>query len=481
MKTCTLPVIVLLVAGVAGCGEEPQPAADGPYPKTAEPDERQKAAIAESEELKGRVSLDRTSPDRPVTPTRDQAVGVLRDIQSVIEAGVVWRHERADGKRLLSEIHSALEAGEQHSRDFEAEVNVLKHFHRAPEWDGKRFKGQVRSLFEKRAFLPPVIQELSEDGAWGRADELFDKARLRRRVALHEVKADDCYALVLENGKAEAILHWNGERLTILHYSEPAVRESLDKFVMDMVRETQSEDGSARALSHYHLRNLGPHAEGAIAAISQSLPHDINAAVTLWKIDRRSSVSVPPLVDALADTSLPARHRAMAADGLGIIGPPARDAKATLHAAMGEKQSKLRVSAAWAFWKTTGDSKSTRPVLLELLEDGDLNVFFAAAKTLGEMGWDKKSLAALVVALQANPRRAFASRRLTQTLVEALASDDAGTRKEAIVALSKIGGPETLVRDALTKALEDKNPEVRVQAAEALKNYRSEYAEPVVQ
>jgi HEAT repeat protein len=223
-----------------------------------------------------------------------------------------------------------------------------------------------------------------------------------------------------------------------------------------------------------------------LPAISKLLTHDdrwhrIQAAITLWKIDRRSSVSVPPLMNMLADTKLAVRNRAMAAEGLGIIGPQASGAKATLFAAMGEKQSRLLVSAAWALWKTTGDSKSTRPVLLDLLKDDNLNVFSIAAKTLGEMGWDKESLVALVAAVEADSDRTFSMRRLTQKLVEALISHDVEIRKEAIVALSKIGKPEKLVRDALKKALEDKDPEERAQAEEALKNLRSDNGKPVDQ
>ncbi|MBN2129416.1 MAG: HEAT repeat domain-containing protein, partial [Sedimentisphaerales bacterium] len=389
-RTWMPPVLLLLSVGLVGCGQSPPPVVN-----------------------------------RPGTPTRDQAVEVLSQIQSAIDAGVVWRHELDDGKRLFSEIQSAIEAGEEHSGDFEARVNLLKHFHRAPEWNGKRFQDRVIFLLSRQALSPAAIRDLSKHGAWGRADQLFDKDRLRRRVALHEVKADDCYALVLENGKAEAVFHWNGKTFTILHYSEPAVRDVLNMSVGESVRDTQSKDGSARALSHRILGDWGPDVKNTIPAISKLLTHDdpwqrISAAVTLWKIDRLSSVSVPPLVSVLADAKLDASHRAMAAEALGIIGPQASGAKAALGAAMGEKPPKLRMSAAWALWKTTGDLQSTRPVMLDLLQDGNLDVFFGAAKTLGEMGWDKESLSAFVAALQANPSRATGVLQLRQTLVAAL-------------------------------------------------------------
>jgi hypothetical protein len=444
-----LAVIPLLVAGLAGCREEPQQAADEPKPEAAKSDEGSDATVGEIKKLDTRVVSDDSSPDGLVTPTRDQAV------------------------RVLSKVQSAIKAGEQHSKDFEAEVNVLKHFHRAPEWNGKRFKGEVSGLLQwrflsgepgepgvPRAFLPPVIAELSQHGAWGRADELFDKGRLRRRVALHDVKADDCYALVLKNGKAETIFHWSGKIFTILHYSEPAVRQNNDSFVMKTVEGMPNRDGSGHALSHYHLGNYGPHAEIAIPAISEWLTHDdpwhrISAAITLWKIDRRVSVSVPPLVNMLADAKLDIRHRAMAAEGLGIIGPQASAAKASLLAAMGEKQSRLRLSAAWALWKTTGDLKSTRPVMLDLLEDGDIDNSFVAAKTLGEMGWDKESLTVLSAVLGADPDRIYLARRLKDSLVEALASDDVEIRKGAVAVLSKVEPHEKSVSDALEKAWEE--------------------------
>jgi HEAT repeat protein len=90
------------------------------------------------------------------------------------------------------------------------------------------------------------------------------------------------------------------------------------------------------------------------------------------------------------------------------------------------------------------------------------------------MGWDKESLAAFVASLQADPKRIFpSSYELADNLVEALTSNDVEIRKGAVVALSKIVEvyePEQSVRDGLKKALQDKDPEVRLRAAEALQN-----------
>ncbi len=449
-----LPVILLLVAVLAGCGQDSQQAADESNPEATEPDASQEASITENKKQSGRFLYNEDRPDMMVAPTREQAVKVLNAIQSTIKA-----------------------------KDFEA---LLKHFHACPQWDAKRSESQVRSLLlvggsppRQQSLLPSVIEELSQDGEWGRADELFDKERLRRRVAFHNVKADDCYSLVLKNGKAETIFHWNGKEFTILHYSEPVIKERLGKDVEKCIHGIQGKDNSGRALSFYLLGQMGPDAESAIPEILKLLIHDdrsyrIEAAILLWKIDRLSSASVPPLLDELADTKSNVYSRVMAAEGLGIIGPQASGAAAKLRSAMGETQPELRLSAAWALWKTTGDSKSTRPVMLDLLNDSNLNVFFGAAKTLGEMGWDKESLAAIIAALESDPDRSFTMRQLTQDLVQTLTSEDVEIRRKAIVVLSKNGEPEQLVRDALKKALKDEDPKVRDLATEALKNLRSD-------
>ncbi|MDP6636744.1 MAG: substrate-binding domain-containing protein [Phycisphaerae bacterium] len=280
---------------------------------------------------------------------------------------------------------------------------VLAQFHRAPEWSFLRGRGQVIHLLKNGAFVPALLKELAGDGQWGRAEKLFGKERLRRRAVLHGVKPDDCYALMLKNGKAEAVFWWNGQRLLILHYSLPAARKPYEEYVRaasQRLMQRASGSDSKRGADCSGLGNMGPKAEDAIPAISKLLASDdqysrVQAAIALWRIDRKSLVSVPPLIEALANATLDVKTRALAAEGLGIVGPRARSAELTMLAAVDEKAPILRVWAAWALWKTTGDPKPALPVMFELLKDPNPQVSDLAAKTLGEMGLDSKSLAGL--------------------------------------------------------------------------------------
>lgn len=371
-------------------------------------------------------------------PTRDQAVAILDDFRSAFKTGDVEK--------------------------------VTGHFHRAPEWSAKQFENKSYFLFE--AFAGDVhdakdddlsgIESLERTGSWGPAGELLDKDHVRRWTLLHGVKPGDCHALVSNEKPAEVIFHWNGAKLTILHYSDPATKEALREYLDEGMEGIHGSEPTGIAMSFSMLAMLGPNAEAAIPTLSNHLQHDdaearLRAAITLWKIDRKATVSVPPILEVLADGQLRTGARTMAAECLGSMGPAAKSAAKELRAAMNEGDAKLRATSAWALWKTNRETDATLPVFLDLLSDPKGT--YIAEKAIVEM----------VEAFQADPARRNSRHRLVQQVIDASSSKDLRSRRTAVTILGKIGAREEAVREALEKALQDEDIPVRVGASQALK------------
>ena len=168
-------------------------------------------------------------------------------------------------------------------------------------------------------------------------------------------------------------------------------------------------------MSFFLLANLGPDAETAIPALSKSLTNDnadirMRAAITLWKIDRKAAISLPPLLAVLTDKEMRSSDRSMAANCLFSIGPDAKSAVAALTAAMGEDDLKLRTVCAAALWKIAGDWGATIPVLMLSLKGEDFNAYDIAARTLAE----------IISTLREDPAREALDEQLTRQISEAL-------------------------------------------------------------
>lgn len=380
-----------------------------------------------------------------VPPARDYAVSVLQEIKSAIKT------ENAEP--------------------------VFKHFHHAPEWNKKRFEDRVvYNFFEnflteednvKEEWDVSAIEELVRQGIWGPAIGMIDKDRLRRRAALHRINPDACYALALKDGRTKAVFHWDGAKLTILHYDDAARRDFFQEYISDLLEGIQGTDGSGIVLSFYHLANFGPDAEAAIPALSKYLTSDntemrMRTALALWKIDRKTTVSLPPLLTVLTDKELPASTRSMAVECLFSIGPDAKSSAPALAAAMGEDDFKLRMVCAAALWKIVGDSDSTIPVLIESLKGEDLNASSGAGRTLAE----------IISTLREDPVRKAVAERLTRKILKISTNEEVRIRIAAIEVLAQIGGGNPSISEALKKALNDENVRIRASAARAIEDYK---------
>lgn len=273
--------------------------------------------------------------------------------------------------------------------------------------------------------------------------------------------------------------------------TEEAKKKLIEQCIRQMTES--SADGAGKAMSFHMLQKLGPDAKSAVPALTKALDHEdsyvrIQSAYTLWKIDQQAK-AIPLLSKALKDTEIKPQDRAMAASSLGEIGPPAKAALPALIEATKDQEAQIRVSAAWALWTVDQQSELAKPVLIDALNNDDLNVFSSAAWALGEIGFDEPGLIALGEAMRDDPtrnskapaaRRALTARRALPGLANALNSNGAGIRREAISVMSLMsetisafGSRHTGARAAiiaLTKTKkDDEYPAIRAAAAELLK------------
>ncbi len=270
--------------------------------------------------------------------------------------------------------------------------------------------------------------------------------------------------------------------------AETPSTEAKEKLIEQCIRQMTepAADGAGKAMAFQMLQELGPDAESAVPALTKALDHEdsyvrIQSAYTLWKVDRQAK-AIPLLSKALKDTEIGTRERAMAASALGEIGPSAKAALPALREATKAQEAQIRVNAAWALWAVDQQSELAKPVLIDAIKGGDLNVFSAAAYSLGEIGFDKPGLTALNETIRADSKKnySFVLHRSLPALANALKSHDAEVRKEAIsvmallsqtisVRASKGDSGARAAITAVTKALKDEDPAVRAMAAEAIK------------
>jgi HEAT repeat protein len=229
---------------------------------------------------------------------------------------------------------------------------------------------------------------------------------------------------------------------------------SADEATVSLLVRVLWEDGPVRAKAAQLLGEIGPPGKEAVPSLvnvlnGSDLEARIQAALALWKIDRRAHEVVPVLVSALKSLA-PRQGSALnlnepfgaspsaravppcqlAADALGQIGPDAQAAVPALAELLRMPQFSLcRPSYAHALWKIDrGAASLAVPPLIELL-DGSAPVRLPgraasalrkdAVTVLGDMG---------VQAREALP-----------SLRKALADPDDAVRAEAAAALKKMG------------------------------------------
>jgi HEAT repeat protein len=208
-----------------------------------------------------------------------------------------------------------------------------------------------------------------------------------------------------------------------------------------------SEGKSCVALLTNSLNDESPHVRGL-------------AARKLGDYGAAATSAVPSLTRALADKEYrwnflapdAATQRAVrfdAAEALGKIGPPAKDAAGKLAALMvQDTDPEVRVSAALALFRVDAGNADAMQELIAALKNDKSGTAGPeeAARSLAELG----------------PKAAPAFDALT----ESLNHRHEFVRTWAIRAIRAVGGTKAV--PVLLSALDDKNPQVREAAAEAL-------------
>lgn len=172
--------------------------------------------------------------------------------------------------------------------------------------------------------------------------------------------------------------------------------------------------------------------------------------------------------------------RCAAATALGVIGAPATNAIPALGRALRTDHHQVRWNASAALWRI---GRESLPVLTEALQDSDVTTLRASAFALAELGPDAApAIPALINALKhpsqdvrdaVNISLARIGAPSVSTLTNLLAHGDLRAREAAVQTIMKFQLSVRLTVPALAKlAVEADSPISRQQAVEALGNIR---------
>ena len=177
-------------------------------------------------------------------------------------------------------------------------------------------------------------------------------------------------------------------------------------------------------------------------------PAQTTAAVALGNMGREAEAAIPTLVSLLADNDYRGEPAATAVHALARIGPACIP---SLAEALQNRDSNVRLGpiSALAEMKLGPEMKTAVPALAAALQDGELDVCYAAAQLLGRVGTDAKG---------AMP-----------ALIELLQSDYPWTRLAAAEALSRMElEGRAVAAAAFIELLKEGRPRIRAAASQAL-------------
>ncbi len=198
------------------------------------------------------------------------------------------------------------------------------------------------------------------------------------------------------------------------------------------------------------LGNIGADAALAVPLIAKAMrePHTLSAAASaLRKLGPKAKAAVPELIKMLEDEDRALNQSA--ARVLASVGPAARAAIPALINCLKKKNDPWgQVSLCTSLTALDPQSKEAIAALIELTSHKDVEIQSAAHYTLIKMGQDKE--------LHLPP------------LVDALEDANPYVRLNAAAYLGKLGTAANKASLSLQKALKDDDPEVRVEAAQAI-------------
>jgi len=205
------------------------------------------------------------------------------------------------------------------------------------------------------------------------------------------------------------------------------------------------------------LGAIGPDAAPAVPALTEALGNAdasvrIAAAAALWKIGNRSQTAL-----AILTESVHGPRGNEAAQGLGEIGPAAREAIPVLTAALKTQDGTtlapwaervdVRIVAAFALWRVDPQTKLAVPALVDALKNPDFKLRLQTVQALTTMG--------------------PAAREAVPALIAGVG--DSVVRIDAIRALGAIGPEAKAALPVLKGALRNQRAPVRRAALDAIK------------
>jgi len=260
----------------------------------------------------------------------------------------------------------------------------------------------------------------------------------------------------------------------------PAAQEAVPALVCAL----DDPDNTVRMYVIGALYRIGPSAKSAVPALIRGLAADreidrSGCAGALGMIGPDARAAVPLIAEMLEEEKDP-NTRTCAAKALGRIGPAARDAVSALERVLADNEvrSYVRIAAARALWRITGDAEKAVPVLVSVLEGDKGN--WVAALALAEIGPAAAAAVPAVekvagqedsftvgVALEALWKITGEAERVVPRLRRRFGESKAFPDRLARV-LGEIGPPAAAALPELRKLLNRKHPTNHVAAAKAI-------------
>jgi HEAT repeat protein len=220
--------------------------------------------------------------------------------------------------------------------------------------------------------------------------------------------------------------------------------------VQQLLKDFNSSDQLVRIQALDGIAELGASGADAVPALIKLLDDSDevivwHAARTLGAVGDSAATAVPQLTAKLGDER--PKVRAYSAFALGRIGKPALSAVDTLVELAFDDDAVVRRSALRALRQIDPPQEKTMPMVIKILEQGDMSIIIPALQSIAEEGKDavprlrralkheKAQYWACVVLADIGPDSAEA----VPELINVLKAKDPDVRLEALVALGAIG------------------------------------------
>jgi len=235
-----------------------------------------------------------------------------------------------------------------------------------------------------------------------------------------------------------------------------------------LIEATKHGDPRVRNEAVLALKNLGPEASAATAALVHVVRNDKvdrvrkHAALTLGRIQPDdTALAAAGLADGTRDAYMPTRYESLIS--LGMIGADAAKATGAVVAAMRDPEAKVRETGAPYALKGIG--APAIPHLKAILTDAEAKNRPEAATALGILG--------AAVVIQPNgarpPLLPYAERvQVAEILTAALSDGDGAVLAAAANALGRLGREAFAAAPALTRLAKDPREPVNLAARRAL-------------